>query len=95
VDGKIIISKLLLSQGNTLDYSDFSKVLTNAEAKRDASLVLSGKLGLKLVFFNDKRIIFFFEPYTRGNFTSVLNYKKNYYLLRWANGLDYGFIYVL
>jgi hypothetical protein len=95
VNGKIIISKLLLSQGNTLDYSDFSNVLSNAEAKRDANWLLSGKLGLKMIFFNDKRMKIFVEPFTRTNFTSVLSYKKNYYLMRWAKGLEFGLMYVL
>ncbi len=93
--GELIGSKLTVSRGKTLDYTDVFKVLDNSVANRDAGWVLSGKAGIKAIFFNDRRVKFFIEPFTRFNMTSALKYKKNYYLDRWVNGLEVGLIYVL
>ena len=95
IDAKLIGSKLMLSSGNTIDYKDVYKILTNGEANRDASWVLSGLAGIKIIALNNKRIKVFAEPFTRVNFTSVLDYKKHYYQRRWAYGVSIGIIYTI
>ncbi len=95
INGKLIGSRLMLNQGNTLGYSNFSTVLDVNTTNRDANYVLSGKVGVKVLLFNNKRIKFFMEPFTRFNMTSVLKYKANYYLDRWGKGVEVGLIYVL
>ena len=51
IAGELIGSKLTVSWGKTLDYTDLLKVLDNSLANRDASWVLSEKAGIKAIFF--------------------------------------------
>lgn len=95
VNGDLIFSKLVKRAGYTFDYFELSKPITVKDANREAAWVLGGRLGFKAVFFNNKRIKIFIEPYTQVNFTSVLRYRAHYYQRRWANGLGAGIIYVL
>jgi hypothetical protein len=93
VNGGVMLSRLVSSKGYTIDYVDLTKVITDKSAGRDALWVGSTKFGLKMIFLNNKPIKIFIEPYTRVNFTSVLSYKDNYYLRRWAYGVQAGVIY--
>ena len=59
IAGELIGSKLTVSWGKTLDYTDLLKVLDNSLANRDASWVLSEKAGIKAIFLNNRRVKFF------------------------------------
>ena len=93
LSGGLMISRLINSKGYTIDYLDLTKVITDKNAGRDAEWVGSTKFGLKMIFLNNMPVKIFIEPYTRVNFTSVLSYKDNYYLRRWAYGVQAGIIY--
>ncbi len=95
INSKLIGSKLLLNSGSTIDYKDVYKIITNDDANRDAKFVLSGVLGIKIIALNDRRLKIFAEPFTRANFTSVLDYAKHYYQRRWASGVAFGLIFTL
>jgi hypothetical protein len=95
MNGFIISSELIRKSGYTLDYNDVRSVLDIKRANRDASLVLGGKVGFKIIVLNDQRIKLYVEPFSKVNFTSVLKYTQNYYLRRWSTGISFGIIYTL
>jgi|GEM_PF-3897726 len=92
-NGGLILSRLMQDQGYTISYTDLSQVITNKAAGRDADWVGSAQAGLKIIFLNNMPVKIYIEPYTRVNFTSTLYYKENYYLRRWACGIQAGIFY--
>jgi len=90
----LVTSKLINQAGTTLDYVDPTKEYRLEEINRSADWVLSGKLGTKIIFLNNKRLKFYIEPFSQVNFTSILRYNLNYYQRRWGNGVNLGTIFV-
>jgi hypothetical protein len=92
---EILTSKLVEKYGYTINYLSPYSTISLKEAGRDSQYLVSGRAGVKVIFFNNRRYKFFVEPYSQANINSTLKYKDNYFLQYWIKGVEVGFMVAL